>query len=53
MTPDERLEKAGNLIDQICLEYHVALVGCVDEETGEEFIAYALGEDVLEQQTSD
>ena len=49
MTTDDRLDQAASQIDAICEKYHVALVACVDEETGEEFIAYALGEYVLEQ----
>ena len=52
MTPQERLDEASSQIDSVCEKYHIALIACVDEDTGEEFIAYALGEDVLEQTIS-
>ena len=52
MERSDQLDEAGKMIDDICEKYHIALVACVDEETGEQFIAYALGEDVLEQNLS-
>lgn len=47
MTQDERLEAASKEIDEICERYHIALCSVHDEETGEEFVAYAPAEECI------